>query len=115
MDTNETKATFYRIKNTCVDIIVNFFKKRNISELPFGEWGFSDTPIIINGTDDYDTYTLDKIVLANGKVWLHCSSSDDNSDMTADKLPIELLTDLVEWLQDYEEEIDEYLAEESEE
>ena len=116
MDTNETKATFYRIKNTCVDTIVNFFKKRNISELPFGEWGFSDTPIIINGLEDYDTYTLDKIVLAdNGKVWLYSSSSDDNSDITADKLPIELLTDLVEWLQDYEEEIDEYLAEESEE
>lgn len=115
MDTNEVKATFYRIKNTCVDAIVNFFKERNISELPFGEWGFSDTPIIINGLEDYDTYTLDKIVLAdNGKVWLYCSSSDDNSDMTADKLPIELLTDLVEWLQDNEEKIDEYLAEESE-
>ena len=116
MDTNETKATFYRIKNTCVNTIVNFFKKRNISELPFGEWGFSDTPIIIEGLEDYDTYTLDKAVLGNnGKVWLYCSSSDDNSDITADKLPIELLTDLVEWLQDNEEEIDEYLAEESEE
>jgi hypothetical protein len=116
MDTNETKATFYKIKNTCVDTIVNFFTKRNISELHFGEWGFSDTPIIINGTDDYDTYTLDKAVFAdNGKVWLHCSSCDDNSYITADKLPIELLTDLVEWLQDNEEMIDEYLAEESEE
>ena len=116
MDTNETKATFYKIKNTCVDTIVNFFTKRNISELPFGEWGFSDTPVIINGTDDYDTYTLDKAVLADcGKVWLYCSSCYDNSYITADKLPIELLTDLVEWLQDNEEEIDEYLAEESEE
>ena len=71
MDTNEVKAMFYRIKNTCVDTIANFFKKRNISELPFGEWGFSDTPIIVNGLEDYDTYTLDKVTLAdNGKVWL---------------------------------------------
>lgn len=116
MDTNEVKATFYRIKNTCVDTIVNFFKKRNISELPFGEWGFSDTPIIVNGLEDYDTYTLDKVTLAdNGKVWLSASSSDDNSDITADKLPIELLVNLTEWLQDNEEKIDEYLAEESEE
>ena len=116
MSTNEVKSTFYKIKNTCVSAIVNFFEKRNISELPFGEWGFSDTPVIIDGLDDYDTYTLDKAVLAdNGKVWLHCSSSDDNSYITTDKLPIELLTDLVEWLQDNEEEIDEYLAEESEE
>lgn len=116
MDTNETKATFYRIKNTCVDTIVNFFKKRNISELPFGEWGFSDTPIIINGVDDYDTFTLDRAVLTDyGKVWLRCSSSDGNEYVTADKVPIELLIDLVEWLQDNEEKIDEYLAEESEE
>lgn len=115
MDTNETKAMFYKIKNTCVDAIVNFFKKRNISELPFGEWWFSDTPIIINGVDDYDTYTLDKATLAdNGKVWLYCSSRDSNESVTASKLPIELLTDLVEWLQDNEEEIDGYLAEEDE-
>ena len=116
MDTNETRATFYRIKSTCVDTIVNFFKKRNISELPFGEWGFSDTPIIISGVDDHDTYTLDKAVLGdNGKVWLDCSSCDSNESVCANKLPIELLTDLVEWLQDNEEEIDEYLAEGSEE
>ena len=116
MNTNEVKATFYKIKNACVSAIVNFFENRNISELHFGEWGFSDTPIIINGLEDYDTYTLDKIALTdNGKVWLYCSSSDDNSYITADKLPIELLTDLVEWLQDNEEKIDEYLAEESEE
>jgi hypothetical protein len=116
MNTNEVKSTFHKIKNTCVSAIVNFFEKHKISELPFGEWGFSDTPVIINGTDDYDTYTLDKAVLADcGKVWLHCSSCYDNSYITADKLPIELLTDLVEWLQDNEEMIDEYLAEESEE
>ena len=116
MNTNEVKATFYKIKNACVSAIVNFFENRNISELHFGEWGFSDTPIIINGLEDYDTYTLDKIALTdNGKVWLYCSSSDDNSYITADNLPIELLTDLVEWLQDNEEKIDEYLAEESEE
>lgn len=115
MNTNEARATFCKIKNTCIDTIANFFKKRSICLLPFGKWGFSDTPIIINGLEDYDTYTLDKIVLAdNGKVWLYCSSSDDNSDMTADKLPIELLTDLVEWLQDNEEKIDKYLAEEDE-
>lgn len=121
MDTNETKATFYRIKNTCVDTIVNFFTKRNVSELPFGEWGFSDTPIIINGVDDYDTYTLDKAILTHkesgetDKVWLDCSSCDSNESVSANKLPIELLVNLTEWLQDNEEKIDEYLAEESEE
>lgn len=114
MDTNEAKATCHKIKNACVDTIANFFKKRNISELPFGEWGFSDTPIIINGLEDYDTYTLDKATLAdNGKVWLDCSSCDSNESVTASKLPIELLTDLTGWLQDNEEEIDEYLAEEN--
>lgn len=115
MDTNEVKAMFYRIKNTCVDTIANFFKKRNICLLPFGEWGFSDTPVIINGLEDYDTYTLDEIYYANGWIYLDCSSSDDNDRVTADKLPIELLVNLTEWLQDNEEKIDEYLAEESEE
>ena len=68
MDINKAKATFCELKNTCIDTIVNFFKKRNISELPFTKWGFSKTPVTIKGLEDYDTYTLNNLVLAdNGK------------------------------------------------
>ena len=47
MDINKAKTTFYELKNACIDAIVNFFKKRNISELPFKKWRFSNTPVII--------------------------------------------------------------------
>ena len=116
MDINKAKATFCELKNTCIDTIVNFFKKRNVSELPFKKWGFSNTPVIIEGLEDYDTYTLTNLTIADsGRVWAECSSCDDNSGITANKLSFEILIDFVEWLQDNEEIIDKYLAEENEE
>ena len=116
MDINKAKATFCELKNTCINTIVNFFKKRNVSELPFKKWRFSNTPVIIKGLEDYDTYTLTNLVLAdNGKALVGCSSCDDETCITANKLSFEVLIDFVEWLQDNEEKIDKYLAEENEE
>ena len=103
------------IRKDLIEGIVKFLEENNITELPFGEWGFSDTPVIINGFDDDDTYTLDNISLWNGTWLLGCSSCDMDTDVTFDGTTLETLVDVYEWLMENKGKILEYLAEDKEE
>ena len=78
---------------------------------------FDDYPIVINGTNDDGTFTLDRITLPeiNGTKYIRfeCSSSCANDYVTPNSMDIELLIEVYQWVlaneedlfnQDYEEE-----------
>lgn len=65
--------------------------------------------------DEYDennTYTLDKVYLHNGIVYLDGSSSHANFTWRQDNIGIEILAGVLDFLQEHEEEIDELKDEE---
>lgn len=106
------------IRTELIGKVKAFMESRKVTELHIAPMGFGDCPVVVDGYEDWCTYTLDKITVQSNpentlfRVWFSASSTDDNTDVAADKLSLELLADLVEWLEDKAEEIDEHLAEE---
>lgn len=112
----QTKIT--KIRTKLLEDIRGFMESRKVTELNIAPMAFGDCPVVVDGDEDWNTYTLDKISIQTNpentlyRIWLDASSSDDSTCIAADKINLELLGDLVEWLEDNEEEIDENLAEE---
>ena len=107
-----------KIRTEVLGSIKEFLESRKVTELHIAPMAFGDCPVIVDGDEDWDTYTLDKISIQTNpqntlyRIWLDASSSDDSVCVAADDINLELLCDLVDWLEDNAEEIDEYLAEE---
>lgn len=105
-----------KLRSELLECIKEFMESRkvNVLDVTFS----TNCPIIVNGEDDWDTYTLDRITLQTNpentlyRIWLDGSSSYDNTTIAADNLDLEMLAYLVEWLGDNAEKIDEELAEE---
>ena len=57
--------------------------------------------------DENNTYTLDKVYLRNGIVYLDGSSSHANFTWRQDSIGIEILAGILDFLQEHEEEIEE--------
>lgn len=70
---------------------------------------FDDCPIVINGTNDDGTFTLDRITLPeiNGTKYIRfeCSSSCANDYVTPNSMDIESLIDVYVWIMANEEEL----------
>ena len=105
-----------KLRTELLEGIKSFMESRKVTEL--NVTFSSDCPLIIQGDDDWNTYTLDRIKLQTNpentlyRIWLDVSSSYDNATVAADNIDLELLAELVEWLEENEEEIDDELAEE---
>ena len=105
-----------KLRTELLEGIKSFMESRKVTEL--NVTFSSDCPLVIHGDDDWNTYTLDRITLQTNpentlyRIWLDASSSYDNTTVAADNIDIELLADLVEWLEENAEEIDDELAEE---
>ena len=105
-----------KLRTELLEGIKSFMESRKVTEL--NVTFSSDCPLIIQGDDDWNTYTLDRITLQTNpentlyRIWLDTSSSYDSATVAADNIDIELLAELVEWLEENAEEIDDELAEE---
>lgn len=87
-----------------------------LSRIEVEDVSIGDSPIIVNNINDSDgTFTLDRIDVAmkNGEavVYLDCSSAYDNASLTLEQVGLDELAGLLEWLELYEEEIEEIASE----
>ena len=87
-----------------------------LSRIEAEDVSIGDSPIIINDINDSDgTFTLDRIDVAtkNGEavIYLDCSSAYDNASLTLKEVGLDELAGLLEWLELYEEEIEEFANE----
>ena len=75
---------------------------------PPAEKKFDNTPIIIDSNDCDETYTLDAIKVVEGTtpyVIFSCSSAYANDYVSSDRISIDNLMDVLEWITDNEEEL----------
>lgn len=105
-----------KLRNELLEGIKSFMENLNTTEI---DTTFSsDCPLVFHGSNDWDTFTLDRITLQTTpentlyRIWLDASSSYGNTIVAADNIDIELLADIVEWLEENVEEIGHELAEE---
>lgn len=105
-----------KLRTELLEGIKSFMESRKVTEL--NVTFSSDCPLVIQGDDDWNTYTLDRITLQTNpentlyRIWLDASSAFENTTVAADNIDIELLADLMEWLEENAEEIDDELSEE---
>ena len=95
------------MRNAIHDNLVTLMLNYGVDEVDCYE--FNDCPIVINGTDDYSTFTLDRITLyeINGTKYIRfdCSSSCTNDYVTPNSMDIELLIEVYQWVLANEEEL----------
>ena len=117
---NKIRKKIEDFKKELLNQLKEFFDKRGVESIHTAEVypGSDASPVVIRGNDDWDTYTLDNVVLRQRdgfwKFIFEASSSDDSAEVTSDHIDIETLAGIIEWFEDYEENIDEYLEEEKE-
>ena len=110
------RSRIAKIKTELLEGIKSFMESRNATEI--NVTFSSNCPLVIHGDDDWNTYTLDRVILQTNpentlyRIWFDASSSYDNISVAADNINIELLADIVEWLEENAEEIDNEIAEE---
>lgn len=107
-----------KIRTELLESIKEFMENRKVNELNIAPMAFGDCPVVVDGDEDWNTYTLDRIFIQTNpentlyRIWVGASSADDSTYKAADDINLELLCDLVDWLEDNAEKIDENLAEE---
>ena len=81
-----------------------------------GECNCFNIPVIQDSDTDDGIYTLDRIGISKkGKVYMEASNSYDCDTFSADDVPLEVLLDVLETLQEYEDELFKDLEEEDNE
>lgn len=100
---SKVKAMRNAMHANLVTLMMNY----GVDEVNCVELG--DCPIIINGTDDYGTFTLDRITLyeINGTKYIRfeCSSACTNDYVIPNSMDIELLIEVYQWVLANEEEL----------
>ena len=101
---SELKNTISEVRNEAVSAIISIMTKNNCREVETYEFG--NTPIIIDSNDCDETYTLDAIKVVEGTtpyVIFSCSSAYANDYVSSDRISIDNLMDVLEWITDNEE------------
>jgi hypothetical protein len=95
------------VRNAIHDNLVTLMMNYGVDEVDCIEFG--DCPIVINGTDDDGTFTLDRITLLeiNGTKYIRfeCSSAYTNDYITPNSMDIELLIEVYQWVMANEQEL----------
>ena len=103
---SELKNTIKEVRNEAVNAIINIMTKNNCKEVETYE--FDNTPIIIDSNDCDDIYTLDAVKVVEGTtpyVIFSCSSAYTNDYISSDRISIDNLMDVLEWINDNEENL----------
>ena len=98
--------------------IWDFVSSRNITTLEASEVSEGDTPVVANDPSDLeDNFTLDRLVVDTefGTITVEGSNSNSNDEWEINDIPLDCIEAIADWLEDYEEEIDELLEEDEDE
>ena len=98
--------------------IWDFVSSRNITTLEASEVSEGDTPVVANDPSDLeDNFTLDRLVVDTefGTITVEGSNSNSNDEWEIHDIDLECIEAIADWLEDYEEEIDELLEEDEDE
>ena len=98
--------------------IWDFVSSRNITTLEASEVSEGDTPVVANDPSDLeDNFTLDRLVVDTefGTITVEGSNSNSNDEWEIHDVDLECIEAIADWLEDYEEEIDELLEEDEDE
>ena len=107
MDRNIIK----QIKKDNLVIISSILELHKLTCMECAEISDGNTLILFENPDDDDrTMTLDRIKIENGKIVLEGSSAYNNTSILAEDVNVETLIDIVEWLEEYRDEIEEYAS-----
>ena len=101
METKKTKLQ--TLRQETIGAIVDILRRHKNDDADFA---LSSTPIISEDPlNDYNTYTLDRIILQEDSFSVDASSSGDTTDWSAEDLSTDVLINILEWLENYEETI----------
>lgn len=78
--------------------------------LEIADFDMGDSPIVLEGDEDEDTYTLDRIYYHDGKLRFDISSSCNNDTLKTKDVPTDALCDIAEYLKEYEGDISEIIS-----
>ncbi len=95
------------IRNDITDDIVTFIRLSGEDELFISDFSPGESPIVKEGVDDSDTYTLDSLIIEKEGIKFNCSSNWSNISVHEDNISIDNLINILEFLKAYKEDIKE--------
>ena len=101
-----------KLRAEIISQIETFLDSHGIKCLTAAEVNEGSSPIIIDGLDDEDTFTLDRLINDEVDTILECSSCWENTSVSLYDVNAEVAEGILDWLYENEEEISEIVKEE---
>ena len=102
------REEFIKLQNEAIEKIKEAMQ--GLKELKIIDIDETESPLVDDGNDDYDTYTLDRVTVKDdGSVVFSASSCDNCEDYKATDLRVGTLMDIAGFLEEHEDEIKELL------